>query len=376
MRILHVVQSLGKGGAERLVLEISQALKKNHPEIENKIISLSSKNEYLELSRGLDIIYCGSYVHLSLMHRSDVDISEYEKIVDQYKPDVIHSHTYTAELVSREHIRDGIVYVTHCHNNMMEFAHFKMSCLYRKVDFTRYFEKIRMERKYKCCGNKFIAISEDTLNYYKRNLRKVLANNVVLIPNAIDYEKFHGSAQIDKKNECLNLVMVGHMSDNKNQIFLLDVLRCVKKRYKNVKLTLVGDWRNNGDKICKKAKNLGLSDDIEMPGLVEDVQNIYLKNHIYVHSALSEALGLTLIEAMAAGLPVVTLDGKGNRDLIEQGKNGYMVYEQDPEVFADKILMLWNDRSKYVEMSRYAQEYASKFDINVYVDKLLNLYNE
>ena len=77
---------------------------------------------------------------------------------------------------------------------------------------------------------------------------------------------------------------------------------------------------------------------------------------------------------MAAGLPVVTLDGRGNRDLIVQGKNGYMVYEQDTEQFADRILEIWNDKNKYNQMSAFAQDFARQYDIKPYVDKLLELY--
>lgn len=375
MRILHVVQSLGKGGAERLVLEISQALKKYHPDIENKIVSLSSKNEYEELSYGLDIVYCSSYVHLSLSGHSDIDINEYEKIVDNYKPDVIHSHTYTAELVSREHIRENIAYITHCHNNMPEFSRFKLSCLYRKSDFTRIYEKIRMERRYRACKNRFIAISADTVKYYKRNLNKSLIDNVLYLPNAIDYHKFYSSIRPDEKSEILNLVMVGHMSDYKNQMFLIYVLRALNDKNQDVCLTLIGDWRNNGEKILNKAMSLGVGEKLRMPGMVENVEVEYSKNHIYVHAANYEPFGLVLIEAMSAGLPVVTLDGKGNRDLIEEGKNGYMIYEQNAELFADKILEIWNDKQKYQAMSQYAQEYAKQYDIVPYVDKLLKIYN-
>ena len=94
-----------------------------------------------------------------------------------------------------------------------------------------------------------------------------------------------------------------------------------------------------------------------------------------VPSMWDEAFGLTVLEAMAAGLPVVTLDGRGNRDLIVQGKNGYMVYEQDAKQFADRILEIWNDKQKYQEMSVFAQEFAKQYDIKPYVDNLLELYN-
>ena len=77
---------------------------------------------------------------------------------------------------------------------------------------------------------------------------------------------------------------------------------------------------------------------------------------------------------MASGLPVVTLDGKGNRDLIEQGKNGYMIYDQDPELFADRIIEIWNDKIKYREMSEFAQKFAKQYDMKNYVEQLLDLY--
>ena len=55
-------------------------------------------------------------------------------------------------------------------------------------------------------------------------------------------------------------------------------------------------------------------------------------------------------------------------------KNGYMVYEQDTEQFADRILEIWNDKNKYNQMSAFAQDFARQYDIKPYVDRLLELY--
>ena len=77
---------------------------------------------------------------------------------------------------------------------------------------------------------------------------------------------------------------------------------------------------------------------------------------------------------MATGLPVITLDGKGNRDLIVQGKNGYMLFEQDVEKFAEKILEVWENKTLYSEMSAFSQEFAKGYDIKDYVVRLLELY--
>jgi glycosyltransferase involved in cell wall biosynthesis len=81
-----------------------------------------------------------------------------------------------------------------------------------------------------------------------------------------------------------------------------------------------------------------------------------------------------MLEAMASGLPVVSLDAGGNRDIIVQGKNGYIVYEQNAELFADTIIELIEDNDLYKSISAYAVEFASKFDIKPYTDRLFELY--
>jgi len=79
---------------------------------------------------------------------------------------------------------------------------------------------------------------------------------------------------------------------------------------------------------------------------------------------------------MAAGLPVVCLDGKGNRDIIEQGKNGCMIFEQNPTLFAEKIIEICQDKEMYTSMSTYAVNFAKQYDIVPYVDRLLELYTK
>ena len=98
----------------------------------------------------------------------------------------------------------------------------------------------------------------------------------------------------------------------------------------------------------------------------------YLWNSdIYLHTATYEPLGLVLLEAMAAGLPVVTLDGGGNRDLIRNGENGYIIKQQNSQLFTDLMLEVYKNQT----ISVFNIEYANKYDIESYCDKLLNIYN-
>jgi glycosyltransferase involved in cell wall biosynthesis len=93
----------------------------------------------------------------------------------------------------------------------------------------------------------------------------------------------------------------------------------------------------------EKAKALGVSDQCFFEGNVNNVEQYLWDADIYVHTATYEPLGLVLLEAMAAGLTVVTLDGGGNRDLMIDGKNGYLLYDENQNLFVDKILNLWEN---------------------------------
>jgi glycosyltransferase involved in cell wall biosynthesis len=374
MRILYLVQSLIRGGAERLVIDICIELQKRK-DVEYLIVGFSEQNDYLESTSNLNIKYCNAKILLSLFGKNIVEIDELLNIIKEFKPDIIHSNVYLCELLSREVSFPDIKYFTHCHNNMPEFNNFSLKTLFSKRLFTRFYEKKRIERKYVKCHNKFIAISQDTLMYYQTHLNNKLKTAIYLLPNAINYKKFYNS-DFQKSKDTLHLIMAGHFSAYKNQLFLLDVLKIIADKNVPVHLTLAGDWRNNGKVTLKKAKKMNLTSKLSMPGIVNNIENLYKTQSIYVHSSLSEPFGLALLEAMAAGLPVVCLDGKGNRDIIEEGKNGYMIMHNDPKLFADRILEIWNDSEKYQCMSNYAREYAKRFDIEPYVDRLLELYEK
>jgi glycosyltransferase involved in cell wall biosynthesis len=128
------------------------------------------------------------------------------------------------------------------------------------------------------------------------------------------------------------------------------------------------------DKVKAKVKANGLEEQVLMPGNTVRVADYYASANVYVHVALYEPFGLVLLEAMASGLPVISLDGKGNRDLIKEGENGYMLNEQSPEAFADAIEKVISDKDTYMAFSVNAAAFAQKYDIEEYINKLVSLY--
>lgn len=369
MRILHIIPRLNKGGAERLCLDICNQLQKCDG-VQVRLITFSDENHYPFLAENLDWQVIPASVQLSIFHQNALNIDALQKAIEDFAPDVIHTHLFEAEIVSRSCNYPQAKWFSHCHDNMRQFHNFGVKTLFNKQLLTNYFERRYLFSRYEANGgNTFIAISHDTERYFRKTARKY---NVQLLPNAIDYEKFHRDND-RQPNTKLRLVNVGSLNTNKNQVFLINVAKILTDKGVVFDLKLVGEGQDY-EMLKQRVETLGLQKNVSLCGNVDNVEDYLHESDVCVHSSLSEALGLTIIEAMAAGLPVVTLDGRGNRDLIVQDKNGYMVYEQNAELFADRILEIWNNKQKYKEMSVFAQEFARQYDIKPYVDKLLELY--
>lgn len=369
-RILHIIPRLRKGGAERLCLDICNELQKRDG-VQVRLITFSDDNAYTQLTKDIDWQIVHASISLSVLHKNQYNIDALQQVMVDFAPDVIHTHLFEAEIVSRSCYYPKAKWISHCHDNMKQFRNLDIRTFLNKELFANYFEKRYLFNRYKANGgNTFIAISKNTETYFKHS---VSCFATILLRNAINCTRFHKEGNKQQK-DVLRLVHVGSFTPNKNQKFLVEVARVLKKRNMQFELHFLGAGETF-DATNEIVNNYCLQQNIHFHGNVENVEEYLWQSNIYVHSSFSEALGLTLIEAMVAGLPVVTLDGKGNRDLIEEGKNGYMIYEQNPELFADKILEIWNDKKKYQEMSLYAQEYAKQYDIVPYVDRLLEIYN-
>ena len=372
-RIVFIVQSLVKGGAERLIVCISNELiRRNAADV--LIVGLDIKNEYPELSPHIPYVKINITYSLSLYRKNIINIQELTKVIEDFKPDIIHTNCYLQEAPARVNYVKHIAYFSHLHDNMPAFQNFSLFTLFNKRKLTDFDEKKQLLKLYRKCHNNFIAVSRDTYFYFNRSLPHSLSRNMTLLPNAIEFDKFYNEKHTLVPQDYLKLINIGHFAPKKNQAFLLKVLKILKDSNINVILTLIGDSETVKGKILAEAEKLGVQDDIVFTGVVNNVEKYLMANDIYVHSATYEPFGLVLLEAMAGGLPVVCLDGKGNRDIIKNGENGFMIDIHDPELFAAKIIDLITNPDLYNRISENAIKFASQYDIKEYVEKLLQIY--
>jgi len=373
LKILFAITNLNKGGAERIALDICNELK-SRSNVELKLVVFEAQNEYPFLTKDLDIILCNSKISYSILGKDKHEVSRFEAIVNDFKPNVIHTHLQVAEHLARQIPHKEILYISHYHENCLLNILPLSKILSNKKDFVFEYDRRQLLKKYRKCNNHFIAISKDMEEFLFRALPPDL-HTIKLLPNAIDFNRFHQKEQKVIEGNELRLVTVGSLVDKKNQVFLVDVMKRLLAHGIHAHLDILGDGENK-QKILEEINKAGLNETISVRGKVDKVEEYLHRAHIYVHPALYEPFGLALLEAMAAGLPCVSLDGKGNRDIMIDGMNGYMVETPDAGLFAHRITELWNNRELYGRMSHYAVDFAKKYDIKQYVDRLLAFYNQ
>jgi len=370
LKILQVVPCLGRGGAERLVTDISNELSSRGADV--TIINLRDSIGYNLNSVVKRKVISARYIP-SLIGKPVSELAEYRDFVSRLKPDIVHSHLFAAEIITRQVLLTGAAYFTHLHDNMPQFRNFSPGTLLDKSKLVVFYEKKLMIRQYRKCRNNFIAISNDTADYFNRCLPLDLRQRMTTLNNAIKVDRFMNS---NRKTlaEPYRLVTTGNLVDKKNHTFLVDVVKILSDKGIRVHLDIVGGEGPNWKKIQSKIDDFGMRAHITMQGNVERVEDYLHQAHIYVHAATYEPFGLAIIEAMAAGLPCVMLDGRGNRDITEEGKNGFLITENSPQIFAERLERLIRNPKLYEDISKYAAAFAKKFDIKEYVTKLLSYY--
>jgi glycosyltransferase EpsD len=202
-------------------------------------------------------------------------------------------------------------------------------------------------------------------------------STIHLLQNAIDVKRFEKPAEFvsTKNNKIFELVSIGRLDKNKNHQFLVDVVKALTNKQIPVHLTIIGDGTER-KVLQEKINHLDLANRISLVGIQDNVEEFLWNADLYVHSSLTEGFGLTLLEAMAAGLPVITIDGGGNKNLIRHGENGFIITEQDVSLFSEFINELFQNPTLRELTSNYAKEFANNFDITTYIDQLITIYKK
>jgi glycosyltransferase involved in cell wall biosynthesis len=373
MKVLHIIPTLQLGGAEKLCIDICEELSKR-PGVEVKLALLQNQIEHDVEQIHFEIVPVDSVYIPSILGKATVKLQGLEKLIQEFKPEVIHTHLFRAEITARYHIHGKVVYVSHSHDKMHQLEKPTWEALFNKKKLTLAYERHWILKRYKQCRNKFITISKDTFSFFKTNLPSELESNVFLLHNAVNTKKYKFPERSFNLNFPKKLLSIGSLIPIKNHTFLLDVVKNLTDKNYSVELQILGKG-NELENLKSKASHLGIEKRVHFTATTH-ITPFLKEADLYVHACKKEGFGLVFVEAGSAGLPLLSLDGQGNRELIENGTNGFMFQEENAETFAEKIMEVLSNEDSYQRLSNNAVENSAQYDIVPYVDKLLEIYTK
>ena len=219
-----------------------------------------------------------------------------------------------------------------------------------------------------CIEKAVIKLAPNIIAYTQRVKSELIRcgvseNSIKIIPNGIDIN-FINKAPPARENA--DLLFAGRMIKDKNIDILIEAVSLLKNYYDNLKCFVVGDGPEKSNLITITDR-LGLNNNIIFKGLLQHEEVIsYMKSaKIFVFPSTREGFGTVVIEAMACGLPVITIQHPMNAscELIKDGENGLLT-ELSPEDLARKISVLLSNNELRSALSSAARNSIPEYDWN------------
>lgn len=347
MKVLHIISSMEIGGAQRLLSDLLPIQKQQG--IDVSLLVLKSENNAFSKKvavAGVPIISLNVK-----SFRNPFLAFKVRKVIRQY--DVVHAHLvhalYICSLAARG-LKTKMVYTEHSTSNNR-----------RGKAYLRPIEKYIYVRY-----DKLISISQQTQDA----LQDWLQSNdgrFVVINNGVDTKAF---ANIHKEVIPKSLIMVSRFASSKDQE---TVIRAMKELDDDVILRLVGDGENL--EHCKQvAREWGVENRVQFLGARADVAELVAESYIGIQSSNWEGFGLTAVEIMAAGKPIIATDVDGLKQVVEG--TGELFPVGDLNALTKIIKCLLRDEARYEMMKKLSVKRAAKYDISQTANQYIATYKE
>lgn len=357
MRILYIITRAHPGGAQSHVIELIRGLCEA-----NDIGIVVGEEGYLcdEAAKVGANIYIVPELTRSISPYRDLRaIRQVRRAIEEFHPDVVHAHCSKAGLVGRLAAwmcRVPSVYTAHG----WRFAP-GVAWAERLVAWPAEWFGARL-------GRHVITVSSCDLRLAAR-YRIARADQVTLIYNGISNSA--RPVRNASRNE-IKIVMVARFAPPKDQLLLMQALQRLPHQ---VRLMLVGDGPTLID-MQKQAAVLGVAERVAFLGSRTDVAEILAESDLFVLASNSEGLPISIIEALRAGLPVVTTDVGGVRDSVMDSMNGWVVPRGDVSALREAIGRLASSPSMRISMGDAGRRiYEGKFTAEEMVRRTCEIYS-
>ncbi len=348
IRVVHLVSTLQIGGLEKVVLDLAR-----HADQERFALHVLCLDDLGELAPHFDVpvelLGCARLSKTQAILRVQARLR-------QLRPDVLHTHNPRPHILGVSAARmAGVPVVVHTKHGRNDPGRWRTVALNRIASqFT----------------DRVIAVSSDA-GAVARQIERIPARKLNVIRNGIDLARFPSAPS---RPGARRAVHVARLNPIKDQATLLRATRIVADAMPDMRLDIVGDGPSRAE-LESLTDELSLRDHVRFLGYRSDVSELLSTADLFVLSSRSEGISLTLLEAMATGLPIVATDVGGNREVVVPGETGLLVPSQDPATMAAAMHELLSQPAIAQQMGAAGRRRAEdEFDLRRVVARYEQLY--
>ncbi len=366
INILYLIETIGPGGAEKMLIDLTSNINKKffHP-----IVCLTKKgwlSEKLKYQNTETII-------IESKKRFDFIWSiKIAQFIKRRKIDLLHTHLLDSNFY-------GAIasLLAKCPQVCTEHGDAHHSIYKKDISiWTKYFFIALI-------AHKIIAVSKFTANKLKKMI--YFKDKISVIYNGIDTSIFELNNKEDRilirkslgiPDNAIIVICVANLYPAKGHETLLKAISLIYDKLPNLHVILAGKGQLK-DTIEKQANILRIQNRIHILGLRNDVPDLLKASDIFVLPSFSEAMPLSLLEAISSGLPVIATNVGGIPEIIEHKKSGFIIPPGDYKLLAMKILELAICDKERKDMGLQAKKIArKKFDISIMTSQYEAIYKE
>ena len=297
------------------------------------------------------------------------------KLIKAENPMIIHTNMSKANLIGRlagTICRTPLIIMTA--HGWANFLRYYYKSLLKRI-IQRGVEKALVP-----LGDHYILVSyADRERLLKLNI--LPPDRITVIRNGIDFRIFRNNLENSEKKQELGLspdlpmiVMVGNLFASKAPLDYFRAAKIVLENWGPSNFILVGDGKLR-PRVEEMIDGFSIRENCRVLGYRSDVPEILSAADLFLLPTLREGLSISLLEAMAAGLPIVTTDIAENRELLKEEKNGFLVSPHRPDLLAEGIMKVLNDTDMATGMGeRNRKLVEDEFGVRKMVEKTQQLY--
>lgn len=337
------------GGTERVAALIANELNKKY---EVFIISYGiEKKSYFNLNYNVKII--NIFENKNIFLNKLTGVIKLRRIIKKYNLDIIIDVDTILSL-------NSIIASLGLKTKVISWEHFNF---YNNMGVIRRDLGRKLAAKF---AKNIITLTKEDKNYFEKNLK---SKNIVQIYNPTPYENVI-------KTNCNSKIAlaVGRLVKVKGFDKLLNIWSNIEKNESEWELHIVGTGEEKNNLLNLK-EELGLKR-LKFIEHTKDIEKHYQEASIYLMTSRFEGLPMTLIEAQSFGLPIISYDIKtGPRDIIINNKNGYLIENDNLDMFVENFLDLANNNEKRLNFSQNSYNDSKRFNTNSIVKRWEEVLN-